>query len=69
MTHDLIALAFAVLSGGCGGWALRDWRLGRTSAVLNDAIRQGHIRLYARDMPDGRNSRNLPRDRYDKEAA
>lgn len=60
MTVGMLALcALCALSGvGCG-WALARLQLARSSAILNESIRDGHARLYA-SMEDGRRQ-----DRYE----
>jgi hypothetical protein len=56
-------LALAALGGGCVGYALCLWQQAHTSAIHNEAIRDGVCDQYAA-MKDGRNSDNLPQGRY-----
>lgn len=65
MTVAAFLLFLLVVGAGlCGGLGLARWQHARHSALLNDAIRAGVGRLYARDMPDGRSVDRLPTGRY-----
>lgn len=62
-------LWFALFLAGCAlgvgaGWSIRNIQLGRSVERLHEATRDGHTRLYARDMADGRSADRMPQDRY-----
>lgn len=64
---SLATFALFLLGSGLGlgaGWSLRSWHLARWVERDHRAITDGHRRLYADDMPDGRSTDRLPRGRY-----
>jgi hypothetical protein len=59
--------ALFLLGSGLGlgaGWALRSFHLARWVERDHRAVTDGHRRLYADDMPDGRRAERLPSGRY-----